>query len=222
MPTRKASPAASVPATEIAFPTSNSRPCGRYVSDTTVLEEGLHNGRLIGLYWSASGQVQRENIAAALPGIDPVNLPIQTFELAIDGQSLHNRWDWVGGAQRPGRRVGTTEAVIELRHQVRPVTVKVVTRLDGTPILARYLEITNTGRSPAALASVSPSAGVLWHNVLGWGDRWRCNPTFDTRRPPFSLGYFTGQEQADEGNFVWQPIEREGVCIERTTGRTHA
>ena len=56
-------------------------------------------------------------------------------------------------SRRPGKRPGTTEAVVELKHQVRPVTVKVVTRLDGSPVLARYLEITNTGRKPAALGS---------------------------------------------------------------------
>ena len=53
--------------------------------------------------------------------------------------------------QRPGAQPGTVEAVVELRHEVRPVTVGVVTRLDGTPILTRWLEITNTGQAPAAL-----------------------------------------------------------------------
>lgn len=139
----------------------DERPAGCYVSATTVREEALDSTRLIGLYWSASGQVQRENVTAKLPGLDPLMFRLQVFDLEIDGHELHNLWEWVGSSERPGTRVGTREAVVELRHQVRPVTVKVVTRLDGTPFMVRYLEITNTGAAPAALAAVSPWSGDL-------------------------------------------------------------
>ena len=94
--------------------------------------------------------------------MNALEFPLQTFELQIDGQSLFNRWEWVGAGERDAARPGTREAVIELQHQVRPVRVKVVTRLDGTPFLVRYLEITNTGSAPAALAGVSPCSGLLW------------------------------------------------------------
>ena len=39
----------------------------------------------------------------------------------------------------------TLHVVVELRHAVRPITVRVHTVLDGTPILTRWLEIINTG-----------------------------------------------------------------------------
>ncbi len=146
---------------ELSFQKSGSRPAARYVSMDTVYEEALDHGRLVGLFWSASGQVQRENTTAGLPGVDGFRRPLHTFELEIDGQSLHNHWDWIAATQRPGERPGTSEAVIELHHQVRPVILKVVTRVDGTSILARYLEITNTATLPAALGSVSPWAGSL-------------------------------------------------------------
>ena len=54
---------------EISF-RNDPRPVARFVSATTVREEALEHTRLIGLYWSASGQVQRENVAAGLPGIE--------------------------------------------------------------------------------------------------------------------------------------------------------
>jgi len=125
---------------EIAFSRSGDRPAARYVSDTLVREEALDHGRLIGLYWSAGGQVQRENITAGLPGIDPRSRPMHVFELEIDGQSLHNRWDWVGASERKAGRPGTVEAVVELRHQVRPISVKVVTRLDEHHVQADLAE----------------------------------------------------------------------------------
>ncbi len=149
----------------VAFPKSGVRESARYVSATTVREEALESGRLIGLYWSATGQVQRENVTSTLPGFSSIERPLHVFELEIDGQSLHNRWDWVSASERPGGKPGTLEAVVELRHQVRPVSVKVVTRLDGSPILARWLEITNMGAADAALSHVSPWSGLLWNNA---------------------------------------------------------
>ena len=116
---------------EITFPRLGDRPGARCVSSTAVLEEALEHGRWIGLYWSATGHVHRENVVTGLPGLDSLKRPLHAFELEVDGQSLHNHWSWAGAAQRAGNRQGTAESVVELRHQVRPVGVKVVTRLDA-------------------------------------------------------------------------------------------
>lgn len=202
---------------QISFYQSGTRQAARFVSGEAVYEEALEHGRLIGVYWSASGQAQRENTAAGLPGLDSRSRPLHTFELEIDGQSLHNRWDWVGASQRPGEREGTTEAVVELRHQVRPVTVKVVTRLDDSPIFARYLEITNTGSAPAALSSVAPWAGILWSTSTARPGHYSyANPSFDSRaQAKFALGYLAHDYSLEEGDFVWQALPREAFRIER-------
>jgi alpha-galactosidase len=202
---------------EISFHTSGGRQAARYVSGDAVYEEALEHGRWIGLYWSASGQVQRENTTAGLPGLDSLSAPLQAFELEIDGQELHNHWEWVGGSQRPGERPGTTEAVVELRHTLRPVTMKVVTRLDGSPVMARFLEITNTGASPAALARIAPWAGVLWNTKTDRpGNINHANPSFDGREEAkFSLGYFADEDWGFEGHFTWQPLPSEAFRIER-------
>ena len=210
-------PPSKTPAnTAISFQKSGERPTARYVSATTVCEEGLDHGRWIGLYWSATGQVHRENVAKDLPGLDSLRKPVHTFELEIDGQSLHNRWDFVRSTTVAGAR-GTTEAVVELRHQVRPITVKVVTRLDGTPMLARRLEITNTGKEPAALGSLAPWSGVLWNTNTERPYHFQnMNPSFDERaKAKFTLGYFASEEWGHEGDFVWQPLPQENFRIER-------
>ena len=206
------------PNTALSFHRSGERPAARYVSDLAVHEEALEHGRWIGLYWSATGHVQRENVANRLPGMDSLRRPLHAFELEMDGQSLHNRWDWAGASTRVGKKPNTTEAVVELRHQVRPVTLKVVTRVDGSPILARYLEITHTGKTPAALASVSPWSGVLWNTTTGPGGRIHTiNPAFDPRTcARYSVGYLAGDEWGEEGDFVWQPIPPGTFRIERT------
>jgi alpha-galactosidase len=215
---KKSAPERSPASTSITFYQSGARPATRYVSANSVYEEALEHGRLVGVYWSASGQVQRENAAVGLPGLDSLQRPVHTFELEIDGQSLHNRWDWAGASQRPGPRPGTTEAVVELRHQVRQLTVRVVTRVDGSPIFVRYLEITNSGPSPAALSSVSPLSGILWNTVT---ERpavppLNANPSFgQAGEAKFALGYLASEDFAAEGDFTWQDLPRESFRVER-------
>jgi alpha-galactosidase len=201
----------------ISFYQSETRRAARYVSENAVYEEALEHGRWIGLYWSDSGQVQRENTAAGLPGLDATRRPLHTFELEIDGQSLHNRWDWVGASTRPGERPGTQEAVVELRHMVRPISLKVITRLDGSSVMVRYLEISNTGTAPAALASVAPWSGVLWNTSTERVSHYsNTNPSFDPEaQAKFSLGYFANDDPLQEGNFTWQPLPAENFRIER-------
>ena len=202
--------------TEIAFPKSGERQSARYVSATTVFEEALDHGRWVGLYWSATGHVHRENVSKDLPKLDSLRRPVHTFELEMDGQSLHNRWDFVRSSTLAVER-GTSEAVVELKHQVRPVTVKVVTRLDGSPVLARRLEITNTGTEPAALGSVAPWSGVLWNTYTELQyQHHNVNPSFDERaKSKFTLGYFVSEDWGHEGDFVWQQLPQENFRIER-------
>ena len=194
------------------------------MSGTTVREEALEHGRLIGLYWSATGQVQREDVTASLtrqdnfgiPKLDPLAQTLQAFELEIDGQSLHTGWEWVSAVERAGARPGTVEAVITLRHKLRPISINVVTRLDGTPIMARWLEISNTGSVPAALAHVSPWSGMLWNSDPAW--------TLGTGAPTsslYSLGYMPPENWGEEGDFTWQPLPQERFRIERTNNRFH-
>jgi hypothetical protein len=45
---------------EIQFYQRDGLDVARYVSETTVHEEALDHGRLIGVYWSAVGEVLRE------------------------------------------------------------------------------------------------------------------------------------------------------------------
>ena len=209
--------------TDIVFHQAGKRPTARYVSDAAVYEEALEHGRWIGLYWSATGHVHRENVVPGLPGLDSLKRPLNAFELEIDGQSLYNRWELVKSSSRPGKRPGTTEAVVELKHQLRPVTVKVVTRLDGTPVLARYLEIANTGQAPAALGRIAPWSGVLWNTNTEKPRHYsNLNPSFDERgRSKFTLGYMAKEDWGQEGEFVWQPLPQETFRIERSAGSCH-
>jgi len=212
---------------EVKFYQSENRPAARYFSDTTVYEECLQDGRLIGLYWSSGSNVQRtEWFSNSKPGKfvsgqagpaykkpNPMRLPLNTFELEIDGQGFHNQWEWVSASTRAGAVAGTEEAVVTLRHKVRPVELNVVTRLDGTPVIARYLEITNSGETPAALSHVAPISGLLWHN------EYRLDlPNQKSIKHHYTLGYYKTERWGDEGDFTWQPITNEIFRVERNNG----
>src|SRR5579884_309762 len=67
----------------------------RYVSGLTIYEEALVDGRWIGRYWSTNGRI-RPDMFIDGPNHDAVqNLPIEAFELEIDGQVLTSYWEWV-------------------------------------------------------------------------------------------------------------------------------
>jgi len=55
--------------------------------------------------------------------------------------------------------------IVTLKHALRPVIVKVHTGLDGTSIITRWLEITNTATQPAALSAAFPWSGVLQKTI---------------------------------------------------------
>lgn len=195
----------TVPDATISFGKSGERPKATFTTGTTVYEEALDNGQLIGLYWSAGGYVQRENVTAEMP--EKKNYLNNSFELEIDGQSLQTGWKWTRAYQRKGERPNTVEGVVELTHEYRPVILKIVTRLDGSPILARYLEITNTGKAPASLSKVCSLSGLLWN----------FNPESEDVQsvPTYSLGYFGGIQWGQEGRFAWETLPQETFRIDR-------
>lgn len=208
--------------TKIVFYESKERPVSRFCSDTLVYEECLHNGRYVGMYWSATGQVQRENIVDKLPGkpsifekaYDPIVFPIDSFKLEVDGQSLQNQWEWVESKKRLGEREGTEEAVVVLKHKIRPVSLNVVTRLDGSKLLVRYLEITNTGNLPAALSNISVFSGLLWDN--SFAEKEGLSIPFDKdKKSMYSVGLLKSTAWGQEGNFVWQSLNEGILRIER-------
>ena len=83
----------------------------------------------------------------------------QAFWVEIDGQLLASDWEW-GGFEKVSASPEALHTVVTLRHAVRPVTVRVHTKLDGTAVIARWLEVTNTGKHPAALAVACSWSGA--------------------------------------------------------------
>jgi len=174
-----------------------------YRTGWVVYEESLINGQFVGRGWNGAGFISFYD-----GRINPAEhrMP-QAFRLEIDGQSLLTDWKW-GGLKKTSSPDGNTHVAVTLNHGVRPVTVVVHTKLDGTAILTRWLEVTNTSKQPAALATASSWSGVLRKN-----DRWRAHMK-DTDLPLYSIGYFEGTKWGEEGDFQWHDMPDAGYRVD--------
>lgn len=177
-----------------------------YRTGWIVYEESLIKGRFVGRGWNGSAAINFYD-----GRIDPGQHPTpQAFWLEIDGQLLASDWEWLGVEKHTpdSDRPAEIHAVISLKHAVRPVTVKVHTKLDGTAILTRWLEVTNTSDSPAALG-----AAYSWSGVIQRVPRWRSH-LGKTGRSLYSIGYFLNSHWGNEGDFHWHDLPPAGYRID--------
>ena len=174
-----------------------------YRTGWVVYEESLTKGQFVGRGWNGAGFMNFYD-----GRINPAEHPLpEAFWLEIDGQSLASDWEWVG-LEKMSSSNGNLHAVITLKHKLRPVTVKIHTKLDGTAVLTRWLEVTNTGKHPAALAVACP-----WSGVMQKTNRWRSHLE-GTQMPLYSIGYFGGSRWSEEGDFHWHEMPAAGYRID--------
>ena len=136
----------------------------RLVANSVMYGESLYNGRFVGYQRSLSGRPCYQGITDPMGEVFIESMigkyPIESFELEIDGQSLHSGWQWVKAYEVAEE--GFTHGVVELKNTVLPVTVLIHSRLDGTAFIERWLEIRNESDKAMKLSKVSPMSGLLW------------------------------------------------------------
>lgn len=190
--------------------TDTPEPTITYRSGMVVYEESLTGGRFLGRGWNGAGLVNFYD-----GRLQPdATVDTHAFQLEIDGQLLASDWDWGGVELRrqdqPIAAMGRpydTHVIVTLRHRLRSVTVQVHTGLDGTAILTRWLEVTNTGTHPAVIAAVAS-----WSGRLQTTARWRERLTPGTAL--YSVGYMANPHWGNEGDFRWIDLPDAGVSIE--------
>jgi len=173
-----------------------------YRTAMTVYEESWHNGRFSSAGWNGAGAV---NFYAGRLSPNDHATP-HAFWLEIGGQLLASDWEWDGFAELPASNERHT--VITVKHTVQPVTVRVHTKLDGTPVLTRWLEVTYTGASPVALSAIYPWSGVL-QKVVRWQSHLGGRKT-----GLYSLGYFDNADWGNEGDFQWHDLPAAGYRVD--------
>jgi alpha-galactosidase len=190
-----------------------------YMSDLTIYDEELINGRWIGRYWSSNGFVKREeslewikdNVFApsSTTGID-----LHSFGLEISGQSLHFGWELKDIEVKSPENENIKQAIVKLKSTIWPVEVFLYTEIDGTGFLTRWLKIRNMSDKPGALNAVWPWSGLLariedWKELLSRDDN-----------DVFSVGYMSERTWGKEGAFVWQPLPSTALRLESRMGKS--
>ena len=169
-----------------------------YRTGLAVYEEGLRAGRYVSLGWNGAGYLSAVITRPTIPCLVPDKFAEpQAFHAVLGGQELRSHWTWQGMEQQPGAT--GLHVAVKLTHAVRPVQLTVHTRLDGTPILSRWLEIENLDDGWAALSAVHPWSGGL-QSTARWRDRIKPNETL------YSLGYMEDTHWGNEGDFRWHPL----------------
>ncbi len=183
---------------EVAL-TDGGEPVVTYRSGLVVYEESLTGSRWLGRGWNGAGFVNFYD-GRVPPATEEL---AHAFQLEVDGQLLNGDWAW-GGLElrrddRPYPSMGQpylVHAIVTLTHRLRPVTVEVHTGLDGTAVLTRWLEVTNTGPAVSAIG-----AAATWSGRLQTTARWR------QRLAPgaalYSVGYPAAVQWGHEGDFGW-------------------
>ena len=191
-------------------------PYVRFDSGPVIYEEALIEGQYLGAHWSAMGRPgSRQRVQDALAGRPETVLPNRqrqhAFQLQVDGQLLADRWQWLDGGEISCSRAGCREAVVRLRHELRPVEVEVHTRLDGSPVLTRWLVIHNRGDRAAAVAQADPWSGFLSHRIEDQN-----HPMLG--REVFQVGRYQTTEWGSEGQFGFEPVPDGGLVMECRCG----
>jgi alpha-galactosidase len=195
-------------ATEEASITVRETPQGReirYVSGKAVYVEAFSAGRLVSRYWDDQSREQAANRRGEM---DAFEIEIKDMLDAktptpwwMAGKFLSTGWQWESAGELPKTDRGARHFVVELSNSILPFKIKVHTLLDGTPVLRRWLEITNTSNKSLALSALSPWAGPLW-----------------AEDAPIVLGHSIKWETLWEGWFGWTPLHAGTNLIEETRG----
>lgn len=193
--------------------TPSPHPTARFSSGFMLCDEELYAGRWVNRYWTSTGQIKADfhmdGQSQARSG-----MPIDSFQLGIEGQDLAGSWRWVKSEQTEVKNPDGLLVTIELASTTRPISVKVHTLLHGGPVMIRWLDITNTGSKPTAITKVSPWSGMLW-NSNGYKERIQENG-----EAPFEVATAKYEEWGHEGAWTFDPVSNGTKTVSGTRGRS--
>jgi alpha-galactosidase len=168
----------------------------RFTSGDEIFVESLLAGKWVNRHWGSDGHI---------------NVPYdrwmeESFSVEVNGEVCSGEWKLVSVSEEPSVEVGQKHSIVQLSNSTCKVSLKIHTVLDGTPIITRWLEMTNESDAQMPVTGLNPWLGILTSNSQFWGNA-EPPKRFET---PFSLGYFTNPDHCWEGWFDWKPVE-EGV-----------
>lgn len=175
----------------------------RFTSGKTIYIEGLVGDQWVSRYWVADGRIPYPYWLFADPAFD---IQIKQDPAVESPTPLSSGWQWVSATELPRTDRGSRHFAVELKNAIYPLNVRVHTLLDETPVMVRWLEITNNSDCPVALTAVSPWSGRLWSG----------------QRLPTALAFTLGINPNPEwsGGLEWRPLPLGKTVVEGNFGAT--
>lgn len=180
----------------------------RYISGKTIYGESFMGDRLLSSYWTDTGQAFHElYLTPERLRRQSGDFPLDAFELTVNGKKL-DRFEFVCSGEKTvtpetdptGLRSSGRIWYVRLRSE--GIEVEVNTRLDGSPYIVRWLDITNKTGAPAGINSVYPLAGRVW----AFTAEEQAETIGEEAETPFSVAYNHLTEWCHEGDFYFDPL----------------
>lgn len=185
---------------------SGENPVFSFRSGLAVREESFLNGVLVSSGHNAAGYPL--DVLSGFPSrLNPRDFAEPSaFNIEIDGQSIDCRLEFVDFSINENEN--STEGILTLKSTVKPVILKIHTVLDGTQMLTRYIEISNTSDKPVCLSRLS----VLSGGIEAFDRRmFAVSKNIDEI---YSVGYFTSDQWGREGEFAWRKLLPDTLCVD--------
>ena len=142
--------------------TDNSKHEIRFVSNKTVYIESLVDGQWANRYWATDGKIPfsywRHKHSSFVLGI---KTKPDAEELKLD-----KGWTFLDAKELERTDRGSRHFVVSLFNEQVDISVKVHTLIDGTPVLVRWLDITNNRSDPVALTTLAIWSAQLWDEPM--------------------------------------------------------
>lgn len=182
-----------------------------YRSGNMVYEEMLLNGVLVSNGWNGAGYPL--DLLACMPTrLDHERYTEPSaFNIDLDGQSIDYDLRFVDFTAEKDEK--SLKAVLTLESGIKPVTVRIVTVLDGTQMFTRYCEIENKSDSSMNLSRLSLISGGIDET-----ETEKLTLSHDIEKF-YSVGYFADDRWGNEGKFTWKELKTEVTSIDTRFNR---
>ena len=177
-----------------------------YRSGMMVYEEVFSDGMLLPCGYNASSYPLNvlQNIPTRLDSTDWQEP--SSFNIELDGQSVDFRLRFVDFTVN--ETADSSEGILTLESEIKPVRIKIHTIIDGTQMFTRYFEIENLSQDKMNLSRLCLLSGGL-ENMQK--NRFIYDNNIDDF---YSLGYFENTHWAREGLFTWRKVMPDTLTID--------
>lgn len=182
-----------------------------YRSGNMVYEEMLLDGALVSNGFNGAGYPL--DLLACMP-TRPDHKRYQepfAFNIELDGRSVDFCLSFADFYTEKDKH--KLKATLVLESKIKPVTIKIITILDGTQMLTRYYEIENKSASPMCLSRLTLLGGAMDEMET---DRFTLSHDVEKY---YSVGYFADDRWGNEGKFAWSDLKPEVASIDTRFNR---